>query len=449
MNGREIPGFYFDPEKGKYFKVQNAKDHKYSRGNVAKLQQRHKDEKASVERIQKRRTETVVAAHQHKLLFQLSQREIGDRRKSFYSQDLWAAASVAGYSPTELDVTRFVSHFDRNPGTGDIFVASTDVNVDRSRPIRGNPYGDYMRDHERFIRMTSEISSLNYIRGSGSLVVTTFGSDRPPVIYFTTPEIDGPFIGEQFTPRNCSTVWTSLPRPFMPTSTNTIASADTEAVAVGASRALLIFTRTSQGGTWDCETALNTESDVLALSWLSSTTVCLGGRDGTIRLYDTRSKGTSHTLLRHPTPINQIRPADDFTRIVVAGLRNTLMTYDMRMTKTEQVSKTQWRKRGNNRFPFRTTNSCITQFEYANENTTYLGLDVNPRLGLVAAADEDARLNIYSLYTGKMIKQFSSDFTGPKKRMQCVRFTEDANGDISLLSNWNAGVARFDWNSLS
>lgn len=57
MNGRDIPGFYYDPEKQKYFKIQSShlvpSGAKYSRSNVTQVQ-------ASEQREAKRTTEAII-----------------------------------------------------------------------------------------------------------------------------------------------------------------------------------------------------------------------------------------------------------------------------------------------------------------------------------------------------------------------------------------------------
>jgi WD40 repeat protein len=90
----------------------------------------------------------------------------------------------------------------------------------------------------------------------------------------------------------------------------------------------MLFIR-SPAGEWNFTTALKTDSDILTVEWLSHTVIALGQRDGKIRLHDTRSTGSSH-VLTHPVPIGKIRRADDPTRIVAAGIEDTLFLYDIR-----------------------------------------------------------------------------------------------------------------------
>lgn len=95
---------------------------------------------------------------------------------------------------------------------------------------------------------------------------------------------------------------------------------------------MMLFER-SPAGDWNSSTALHRDSDVLALDWLSPTTIALGERSGKIILYDTRSRGHSH-ILTNPFPITRLKRADDPTRLVCAGIQNSLFLYDIRSRDT-------------------------------------------------------------------------------------------------------------------
>lgn len=145
------------------------------------------------------------------------------------------------------------------------------------------------------------------------------------------PEIDGPYVNQQFTPKNCSTIWNAAARPLT-SSPNSVSESGTESLAVAAASSMVLFER-SPAGDWNSSTVLRRESDILALDWLSPTTVVLGERRGKILLYDTRSGGYSH-ILTNPFPITKLRRADDPTRVVCAGLQNGLFVYDIRSRDT-------------------------------------------------------------------------------------------------------------------
>jgi hypothetical protein len=102
-----------------------------------------------------------------------------------------------------------------------------------------------------------------------------------------------------------------------------------------------------------------------------------------------------------------------------------------------------------------------------------LGMDASAKLGLVAAADEEDKLKVWNMYTGNLVKTFSTSsvkhtlwpFPGAResasqlqwgnshprvadpvqKRTRCVRFIEDGDGEVSLWANVDGGVVKFAW----
>lgn len=198
-------------------------------------------------------------------------------------------------------------------------------------------------------------------------------------------------------------------------------------------------------------------SDILAVTWLSDTAIAMGHRDGKVLICDTRcsTHGNSAHVLSHSAPISHLRRADDFTRIVCAGLFNTLCTYDMRATKPpvrpKYMPRHKWR--GKHGQPF-VGSEYITRFrEYKNKEILELGMDVDSRLGLVAAANDYGALKVWNMYTGALIKKrLNSDYEEPRlgeteslNRMRCVRFLGDEDGSVNLWANVEAGVTKFMW----
>jgi WD40 repeat protein len=243
-------------------------------------------------------------------------------------------------------------YFDRDPATKTIYAVQGENRIKRIRDDEhGLPSDDfYSSDSESSIadkktplwlhknidcsgellaQLTSKISSLAYFPASGALAATTYGSDRPPVVYLSDPDRDGPFVHQTFTLKGVSSIQDSAARPnTLAQFSNAIAAADSENLAVAAQSSLMLFTR-SPSGTWDSTRVLETNNDILTVDWMSPTVIALGQRNGKIRLYDTRSRGSSH-ILTHPGPIGKIRRADDPTRIVAAGIQDTLFLYDIR-----------------------------------------------------------------------------------------------------------------------
>ena len=234
---------------------------------------------------------------------------------------------------------------------------------------------------------------------------------------------------------------------------------------------MLLFTR-SQGGAWDSQAVVKSlESDLLALEWISYTTVALGCRDGTIRLYDTRSGGSSH-VLTHPAPISKLKRADDETRIICSGLNDTLFLYDIRSPRLSRNSsrktfnydnhhyneeyfknlypthRDSHKRRKLNHKAFKNWSQPVMTFAHLNRDELELDIDVYPRLGLLAAAQDTTEgtvIRISNIWTGKSVKEIDPGSTHQAK-IRALKFVESgSDGNVDLWSCWGGGIAKFGW----
>ncbi|KAH7074001.1 hypothetical protein BKA63DRAFT_416454 [Paraphoma chrysanthemicola] len=507
MNGQAIPGFYWDPEKKKYFKIQSAaasrdQNLKYSAQNIRKNERRERVQGAAKAKATRVRKERVTRQHGN-LTQTCIERESGSRRRSYYVQSLWPNACAYGISAVPKRVVEKppgpgVRLFDRDPISKTLYVVHGDNSIKRRRhhtSTDGPPLPEVHHDEEDYYssiplnpysfepwdelqRTTSTVSSLTYLPTSGALAATTYGSDRPPVVYLSDPDRDGPYVGQQFTPKGCNTIWGAAARPdnFMPSlgARNSIAATHTEHLAVAASSSVLLFSR-SQTGTWDSTTPVTSlNTDVLALDWISYSTIAFGSRDGSIRLYDTRSGGSSH-ILTHPHPISAIKRGDDQTRIVVSGLNSSLNLYDIR---SPRVSRGSWTgtddvkpyyhdeyssnqnhsRRNNKRRKMKQTASNnwsqpVITFPYINAHDPELGIDVHAGLGLVAAAQDletSTTIRISNMWTGQTVKDLTTVIPEIRSntitKIRCLQFIDDdVGGGPSLWANCQRSIARFAW----
>jgi WD40 repeat protein len=242
---------------------------------------------------------------------------------------------------------------------------------------------------------------------------------------------------------------------------------------------MLLFAR-SEAGAWDSQTAVKSlDSDVLALEWISYTTVAIGCRNGTIRLYDTRSGGSSH-VLTHPSPISKLKRADDETRLICSGLQDTLFLYDIRAPRLSRSSSRKTfnydnhhyneeyfkqlyptyrdghKRRKLNHKAFKNWSQPVLTFEHANRDDLELDIDVHPRLGLLAAAQDistGTAIRISNMWTGRTVKEIKADHTQPHKlptqfpirSLKFVNRYDDADGEVDLWSCWNGGIGKFGW----
>ncbi|ORY02179.1 hypothetical protein BCR34DRAFT_667752 [Clohesyomyces aquaticus] len=472
MNGREIPGYYYDEEKKKYFKIEAAHlapTSKYNADNIRKLTKDKKTEAQKSKRHQQIVKETVRASYKCLTSFEISslQREIGHHaRTSFSVQNHWPGAIASGLKTGIAIAETQPLYWDRDPSSGTLYLGyndgsvrsldrdtSTHHSLSNSQPSKLRCY-NAMKFSSPINKLTSEISSVHYLPLSRTLLVTSLGGERPAAIHLSNPCIDPPGVAEQFTPRGIATIWTSSPRPHSlsesPINPSSIPAAALEIVAVAAQTTLMVLTL-NEAGSWGSETALKLDTDILALEWLSPTSISLGCRNGSIYLYDTRSRGST-LILTHPTPITQIRRADDFTRLVCSGLSHTLFLYDFRMPQQKTSNRTLKRKRHRQRKDpddksFPSPSIPLLTFPYSNRASMNLGLDVHAGVGLVAGMDEEERIVIWSLRSGQELRRFGCELKRGRIRGRCVRILEDefGDGEVGVWGNWGGALRRFGW----
>ena len=93
--------------------------------------------------------------------------------------------------------------------------------------------------------------------------------------------------------------------------------------AIASSKGSLLLSH-CDGGRW-CRETTNGESDAdeaMAVDWLSPNVVIDGGKDGGLRLWDTRGgRERRERRIQHPSQINHARKVDENV-IVVAGLES-------------------------------------------------------------------------------------------------------------------------------
>ncbi|CAA9963854.1 hypothetical protein PTMSG1_07213 [Pyrenophora teres f. maculata] len=508
MNGQPIPGYFFDEEKKKYFKIQTrtasqGSEFKYSVDNIKKLERKEHIQNISIARSNKVRKERVVRRNPNSFVLTHVEREIGIKRNLAYIQHLWPDACAFGIKsqPQQVITTTpsqpSIRLFDRDPISHSIYAIHGSNSV-REQKIRSNnirelgesdevydlsldnPYAFYPWDE--IGRMTSIVSSLRYLPATGALAVTTLGSDRPPELWFCDPGRDEPYVGQKITPKNCATIWDVAARPTSfsssPGLVNSVAASHTEHVVTAASRSMLLSTR-SQTGAWDTRVPVtDLPSELIALEWISYTTVALGSRDGSVCLYDTRSGGSSQ-VLTHPGPISKLKRADDETRLICSGLDDTLFLYDIRSPRlSRNASRTTFnyenhhyneqyfrslypndrdtaKRRKLNHKAFKNWSQPVLTFVHTNRDDLELDIDVHPRLGLLAAAQDlstDTAIRISNIWTGRTVKEIHnhskrSGKTSEREKIRTLKFIDrdDGIGGVDLWSCWNAGIAKFTW----
>lgn len=112
-----------------------------------------------------------------------------------------------------------------------------------------------------------------------------------------------------------------------------------------------------------------------------------GGRQPRLWITDLRTPVVEWSYTRQPSSIAHLRSINEH-HVLVAGLQNNMALYDMRFFK----------QRTNG------TRALLTFPEYRNAAHFHTGWDVSSELGAVTAAQDDGRVRLFSLRTGRALK---------------------------------------------
>ncbi|KAL3461095.1 hypothetical protein BJX64DRAFT_171446 [Aspergillus heterothallicus] len=415
---REIPGFYYDPEKKKYFKIQanhkSTPGSQYSKDVVKRKRADQEKRQRKARYIQRAETETIKrsASLRHPLI-QIG-REIGaasSSRSLHYEQQGLAYASqlcrtqLHEFEPWPDQYT--IKHVVRNPRSG-ILIASGhrggESSVSVCFPDFDQEKWTYNRTMERLLfKEQYRLSSLS-LSHTGYLLATM--DSGPSGDSFLAPRMlpdpdEGgdyrwpPFFSHPIRIHTTSSLWCSSPSP----------AGEVPRFAVGTSDGL--YTLEGFGSYWalskkgfptvgghpkhrrvDSSHAL-----ITAVEWLSSDVIAAGLKDSTIFLHDIRSGGSA-ARLQHPHAVTKIRNIDPY-RIVVAGI-NSLQMYDIRYPANGLQ-----RKPNPNHKHHTSTRPYINFLDHAPEFIP--DFDISSELGLLASASDDHTIQLFSLRTGESV----------------------------------------------
>jgi WD40 repeat protein len=293
-----------------------------------------------------------------------------------------------------------------------------------------------------------------------TFTTTSTGSRHPPQIFITNlldprcleigeprQPIDTP-CSQQLEPPTDTTIWCSAASPSP-------SLKDPQYIALGMNKGIVLIDNDGKrSGTWMICHPSRWSSDVLTIDWMSPHVVTGGLRNGGIVLYDARSTSGIHRFT-HSGPVVSLKTVEEGTRVVVAGMNNQMAMYDWRMLK-EQSATSRWEMgswaKQNNTTPRATT--PVMRFDYQNEFMYPLGFDVSAELGLVAAAEDDGNVSMWSLRNGEKVRKLDMSMMKAKSKeegvgvgemVKCLRFVEDENGPPRLMASKGDKIVEWAW----
>ncbi|KAE8551797.1 hypothetical protein EYB25_005687 [Talaromyces marneffei] len=428
MNGRPIPGFYWDPEKKKYFRVQAnhvaPAGSQYSKEAVKrrKLDNEQRQRQVAIDRRVRR--ERVRRSRCMDYVFTRLGDEIGKTfipgfaRKS--QQGRVYVSQLQRHSLCSLGYSN-VYDFARHGPSGTLVAATCLPNstaITMCPPASNSKTADVwkydIKQNSASSLVQYELSSMS-LCDSGYLLATylngTSGDSMAELAQI--PDLDShtrntSVISLASTRSLEITFWCSEARPN---------SSSDPIFAVGTSDGLqTIHIDTTLRS--DSKNVLRRPKDVLAVEWLSRTVIASGFRDSLLFLSDLRSNDSVQRI-KHPGMIGEIKKIDNH-QLVVAGTRS-LQMYDLRFPKTEVKTGSKRHRRGG----ASSTKPYLVFENYNREN--YHSMDVNKELGLLATTTEDRRnIRFYSLADGSIVQSPHSlrDTYNDRTFINKIRFEE-------------------------
>ncbi|KAK7205919.1 hypothetical protein BZA70DRAFT_289099 [Myxozyma melibiosi] len=460
MVAPEIPGFYYDEEKGKYFKVLPG-----SAGGGAsfyttdKVNKRLKTE-AEETRLRKvhRRTRitlstttTPIHSHGHSRRLRLAAEvfpmtiaslphltEMGNpgHTSRGHRRDLEARTFCGGL--------RLKSRLWGSGRTDNLGVTCMDIQWNESEV----QYNLWIGTASGVYKEYSVAKCLN--EPSCQLDMTTpFAEFSGPITSISRTEKFGLVTAECASGDDYNaTLWTSVKEPFSiagsrihatcyhfmrfrsgPSPRCSAACDETTDMAIGGSEVISTYHMTQDGMVPTAKYQL--ASDVFALEYWQPQVFLAGLRDGGVRIFDTRVPATaserirslSHrhpTLLRHPSAISKMKIVKD-AYFVVSGLEDSLALYDLRSTKLQDRPPSQppspQKQNSHNRpqdysptkrnqinHRKQSTTAVITYDGYENDYVFNHAFDISNDSNLLAVADQSHRVKLYNVWTGMQMK---------------------------------------------
>ncbi|KAJ5235792.1 uncharacterized protein N7469_004960 [Penicillium citrinum] len=450
---RDIPGFYYDAEKKKYFKIQAnhvaPPGAQYSKDSVKRKRNDQEKQHKRAQRTQRMAKETVRKAGLMNHPLVRNEREIGSRILPLYlQQEKQARIYVSQLHRKKLHQFEpwpdySIQHVLRNPRSGILIASKYLRHIGVTAfcvcfPDFEEMSWTYNRTMERVLfKEAYRLSSIS-LSHTGYLLATM--DSGPEGDSFLSPRmLPGPddqgdyqwpsFFSHPIRIRTTPSLWCSAACPI----------GDKALFAIGTSNGL--HTLEGFGSHWTVsqkpfpndagsrkhgnqqgfrEHGNSSHSSVNAVEWLNGDVIASGMRNSSVFLHDLRSGGSA-TRLQHPHSVTKIRKIDPY-RLVVSG-NNSLRMYDIRFAPNGLQPKPKPMSPSHT-----STRPYMTFPEYSPDIIS--DFDVSPDLGLLATASDDCTVQLFSLQTGELVPSPLSKYKYHNP-INCLSF-ENSETNISL-----------------
>jgi WD40 repeat protein len=320
----EIPGFYFDPEKNRYFKVEKnsaPSSHRYHADTI-KSQESHKErlikklkrDKIELERLPKIYYDCLSV--QNRLTFRTSH-EVAQKARRYMAENITMEGNVT--FPSAGPLKRIASfHFDK-------FLVSDLVNIYLLEEVDLLNSREYNKDAvpkvlvNRMDKSTSVLRTFNTFSEGTLSMRTWFGSlDEPSEIELSSYEQNGSYIGSERIVDPKRSFNTSLLNPI---------TGDMVTCCNGAITTTNI-TRVSSRNM----NSMKVRGDALSIDRDGKDNYYIGFRNGDLKIWDSRDRLQNSKTFRVPDmrSIINLNKVSEY-EVICSSLGSKLKLYDIRM----------------------------------------------------------------------------------------------------------------------
>ncbi|KAI0536885.1 hypothetical protein GGR58DRAFT_473648 [Xylaria digitata] len=371
-----IPGYYYDPEKRRYFKVENSRtaptDAAWSSHNVKRRKLRDEDAATALQHLNL----TKSRIRRARVLYEPLTGGFFAREYGSMKDDMQAACFVDGLrSKGCVSLTQpgmdgivgqvkhmFIDGDDYKTGMctvhavpNETMLLSTYLPRDKNGRLNQRLLANYRFPMHRYsaIHRIEQISDIQYHPPNNCVLVTSrqpFYNRTPNSLYAFSPEIDDdekdPLRPRRLLPLGTLTNLATRVEPrHNPYGAHCVAPAPASsslACTVGTDRGIVQWDRNFMPLTPASSPANHKRHagelfrDVFAIDFHPShgEVMRFGGRPGALFTADTRVPFTTWSHLKLPSTITHLRCLDGGSQILVAGLQNQLGVYDLRFVRS-------------------------------------------------------------------------------------------------------------------
>ncbi|RYP40151.1 hypothetical protein DL767_001866 [Monosporascus sp. MG133] len=446
----KIPGYYYDEEKKKYFKVEKSNtapsNAVWSSDNVKKRRLEDEEAAKAIRRMTLDKSRVARAKIlDHPLAGGFLHCEFGrprpdvasagfaeglvDKGKLLLKDARWTSASNVNHM--------YIDGQDRNTDMCVAFanehsVISSYIPRDENGIVHRRLLAHYQTPAARIAPYhelaVPQISDIKYHQPSNQVLVTSRSPSQDVVIWaFTPKETDA----SDTRPR-WLLGWT-------PESSNQVC-------AIGTNRGVVRWVADGYRA-WLTPKSFppkerNPYTDIFSLDFQRAhpDILMFGGRPGKMWVSDHRQPRDKWDVVSASSSITHIRSINEH-QVLIAGLRDKLSVYDLRFRKN---------KSGNT-----STNAALPLLifpQYRNRAHINIGLDFDGSSGIVAAAHEDGKVALYSVYSGNRLRSLDVDtIHSPRGPIQCIQFQtfpRDHNPTLFVGAQSNINAYSFGVRSL-